>query len=459
MLAIDWPLADPMEDCGRLETMIRPGIAGSRRLRGGAATLAILCVACAVAACSGAGATSSLTRGSSPRSTGSTFGLTDTPVPTETSSPSETPVSPFTQTGQLGVARYGHTATLLKDGRVLIVGGVSPTSSTALVPSDGGVSTVIYQSLASAELYDPATGEFSFTGSMSVGRVGHTATLLPDGRVLIAGGSSQYVPTRLTFEYLATAELYDPVTGTFSMTGSMAVVRGGHSATLLPGGRVLIAGGDGGGSEWSVASAELYDPTSGTFSQTGSMTVARVRQPATLLTDGRVLIAGGMVDARGVSAPELASAELYNPKTGKFTSTGSMADSRMAPTATLLADGRVLLAGGWGGLGEVLSSAELYDPKTGAFTSTGSMAPKADYTATLLPSGLVLVVGGGNAAQTYDPGTGVFTQVPGVSDLARGGSANVPLSGTATLLSDGRVLFVGGGDGNNVFASAELHQP
>ena len=419
--------------------MIRPGIAHSlSRLRGGAATLAILCVACIVVACSGAGAASSPTRGSSPRSTESTPELTATPALAATSGPSATPVSPFTPTGQLGVARSRYTATLLKDGRVLIVGGLGPATSTDPVPSDGGVSTMTSMSLASAELYDPATGEFGPTGSMSVGRADHTATPLPDGRVLIAGGSTQYVPTRLTSEYVATAELYNPVTGTFSMTGSMAVARGGHSATLLPGGRVLIAGGDVSGSGWSLASAELYDPATGTFSPTGSMTVARVRQPATLLKDGRVLIAGGMVDARGVSMPELASAELYNPKTGSFTSTGSMSVSRMWHTATLLPDGRVLLAGGWG-----RSSAELYDPKTGACTSTGSMAaPSAGDTATLLPSGLTLVVGGGGA-QTYDPATGEFAQIPGVSIVPE----------TATLLFDGRVLLV-----SDDF-SAELYLP
>ena len=183
------------------------------------------------------------------------------------------------------------TATLLPGGRVLIAGGGHRYGSFGMTPSLG--------MLDSAELYDPAAGTFSPTGSMAAVRGWHTATLLPDGRVLIAGGS-----------YEAPAELYDPQTGTFSPTGSMEVDREAATATLLPDGRVLIAGGS------YEATAELYDPQTGTFSPTGSMTMTAFRSnaTATMLPDGRVLIAGGIgVIAGTLDGTTLASAEMYGP--------------------------------------------------------------------------------------------------------------------------------------------------
>jgi hypothetical protein len=339
----------------------------------------------------------------------------------------------FSPTGSMATAREGQTATLLSDGRVLIVGG-----------KDGSAGV-----LATAELYDPKSGTFSPTGSMGADRLFQTATLLSDGRVLLVGEwSGTGVP-------LALAELYDPKTGTFSttgaMTGAMAAALSDQTATLLSDGRVLVVGGRD--SAGAFATAELYDPKSGTFSPTGSMGADRLFQTATLLSDGRVLIAGGQGNYGG-----LASAEVYDPKSGTFSTTGSMAAALSDQTATLLSDGRVLVVGGWDSAG-VFATAELYDPKSGTFNPTGSMGvARESQTATLLSDGRVLVVGGRGSsagvlatAELYDPKSGTFSPTGSMAD-ARYGQ-------TATLLADGRILIAGGGNGSTALASAEIYTP
>jgi hypothetical protein len=288
----------------------------------------------------------------------------------------------FSPTGSMNAPRRGGTATLLSDGRVLVSG----IAKAKQVP---GIDT-------SVDLFDPATGTFTPTGPMITARLYATATLLPDGRVLVAGGENDSGS-------LASAELYDSATGKFSPTGSM-VTAGGGTATLLPDGRVLIAGGfDDSG---PVASAELYDPKTGKFSPTGSMTTVRDGgYTATLLSDGRVLIAGGSHGSCGPGeCPGIASAEVYDPKTGRFSPTGSMTGSRWLGTATLLPDGQVLITGGNPGSGD-LASAELFDPATGKFSPTGSMvAGRSAHTATLLPDGRVLIAGGNTAtAELFQP--------------------------------------------------------
>jgi hypothetical protein len=313
----------------------------------------------------------------------------------------------FAATGPMTMARGFDTATRLSDGRVLVAGGNPGNWDFA-----GSL-------IASTEVYDPTTGTFRPTGSMTTARDVHTATLLLDGRVLITGGDDKFLHP------LATAELYDPTTGKFTPTGSMTMARDFHVATLLADGRVLVTGGSPVGMNSTaghfLTSAEIYDPTSGTFSPTGPMTTERASHTATLLPDGRVLITGGALstasEARTVS---LASAELYDPKTGKFSATGSMTVARTFQEATMLADGRVLVTGGsadgWSYADRYLAEAEIYEPKAGTFTATGSMADGlVAQTATLLPDGRVLIAGGHDrlgdvaTAELYDPESGTFS--------------------------------------------------
>jgi uncharacterized protein DUF1566/galactose oxidase-like protein/Kelch motif protein len=341
--------------------------------------------------------------------------------------------APFTMTGPLGTARAFHTATLLQSGKVLVAGGFSDSSE-----------------IAATELYDPASGTWSTGAALKAARYYHTATLLANGKVLITGGTSGA-------GYLSTAEIYDPAAGTTTVTGNMTTPRYYHTATLLNNGMVLIAGGSSYSTE--LATAELYDPTAGTFTATGNLTSARTRHVATLLADGTVLITGGASNGAALN-----SVMVFNPATGTFLSVvrlkviQTMTASRIMHTATLLPNGKVLIAGGYNGSGSV-ATAEIFDPaasKFTPFTTTGSMSSARGYhTATLLPNGKVLITGGGNnagalsGAELYDPAAGTFNAASGMMNAAR-------YYHTATLLSSGNVLLVGGYDGVSVLSSAEI---
>ena len=310
---------------------------------------------------------------------------------------------------------------------------------------------------ATAELYDPITGTYTPTGGdMGAKRYQHKATLLPNGKVLIAGGYDDTLPGGP--DSLASAELYDPATGAFTATSSMSVERFRPTATLLPNGKVLIAGGahyTGGGAGVALNSGEVYEPATGSFTLVGNtMSNLRDGATATLLPNGKVLMTGG---PQGVS-----SADLYDPATNSFAQTGSMTIDRAIHTATLLANGQGANNGRTKAQCRTftLTSAEIYDPATGLFTATGNMIEaRQRHAATLLPNGTVMVTGGIGlqspaspmAGEIYDPVTGLFRASDDMD------SPRVFVN-SSTLLPNGRVLIAGGNNANSNL-STELFYP
>jgi hypothetical protein len=344
----------------------------------------------------------------------------------------------FVTTGSMNLARFAHTATLLPNDLVLVAGGFNPTAL----------------SLSNSDLYTqsnvPADGTWSNSGSLNRARDYHTATLLPNDSVLVAGGVDTTSGEGATLQY---AELYSPSNGVWTDTGSMHTDRAWHTATLLPNGLVLVAGGDS-FSSGVLSSAELYNPAAGTWAITGSLNTGRENHTATLLPNGFVLVSGGS----NTSGSVLASAELYNPAAGTWAYTGSLNTNRAWHTATLLPNGLVLVAGGANGSGSVIPGAELYYPATGGWTNTGSLNDaRYWHTSTLLPTGFVLVAGGIDVngptamAELYNPAAGTW---------ATTGSLNAQRElHTATLLPSGFVLVAGGDNDNGPTAVAELFWP
>jgi N-acetylneuraminic acid mutarotase len=329
---------------------------------------------------------------------------------------------------------------LLPDGQVLIAGGSSTLTNTP-----------------TAELYNSATETWTPTGNLNDGRVGHTATLLANGQVLVAGGNGNN-DSSVT---LATIELYNPLSGTWIFTGPMIQAREGHTATLLPNGQVLLAGGvTGTPSLTYLPIAEIYDPVSRSDTPTGTMSTPRTGDSATLLPNGKVLVTGGRGNATGFSTN---SAEVFDISTGLWSVTNALSVARFSHTATLMANGKILVTGGSADVSYIgLSDTEIYDPTiaptTGTWTNTGAMNLARDnFTMTLLPNGLVLVAGGENSgpnysnAELYDPITGTWT-ITGSMNYAR-------YSHTATLLPNGKVLVTGGGGSVLGMPYTELYDP
>jgi hypothetical protein len=346
----------------------------------------------------------------------------------------------FTATGNLITARTYHSATLLPTGKVLIAGGEAIcdfASGAGCIPAPF------------AELYDPVAGVFTATGGMTT-IYPRGGVLLPDGRVLFAGGTTNVTGSPATLEF------YDPSTGNFNIAGSLATLTGVNSATLLNDGRVLLVGQIG--IQPAVPSAELYDPNAATFSPVANWPSGYLGPPELKLPDGRVLL----------QYPD-DYAQLFNPTAGTFSVTDGLAPFAVQPHATLLRNGKILFTGGSAdkSFPADVNLASLFDPVTGLFGGTGMMQVGRDgHTATLLPDGTVLVAGGSQneniaspalpSAELYDPSAGRFTAAANMT-TARAGHA-------ATLLNNGQVLITGGsafGSSSSIGAvsGAELYTP
>ncbi len=336
----------------------------------------------------------------------------------------------WTPTGSLTTARKNHTATLLPNGKVLVVGGYNGSY------------------LASAELYDPATGTWISVHSLTTARENHTATLLPNGQLLVVGGSNG--------SYLASTELYDPATNTWTTSDSLPIARSAHTATLLPSpspGRVLVVGGYNGS---YLANAFLYDLSLGLWNGSVVPGTARSAHTATLLpSNEEALVVGGR--STGNSSP-VPAAELYQDSYATFSPAGYLSYPPLSShTATLLPNGQVLVAGGY----PDVPLAWLFDRGEKSWTLTGYLATaRQAHTAILLPNGKVLVAGGDNAnsgtlanAEIYDPATGTWTSARSLTTARE--------NHTATLLPNGKVLVAGGYDTSSgkYLASAEIYDP
>ena len=338
------------------------------------------------------------------------------------------PADAWTEAAGLAVGRRDHTATLLADGEVLVVGGATTLNSDPT---------------ASAELYQPSTRAWIPGPPAPDAFIGHTATLLGDGRVLAVGGWS------------SGADVYDPVARSWRAGNPPLATLIGHTATLLRDGRVLVAGGKG-----AIASAELYDPATGAWQLTGTMVEGRTHHTATLLPDGRVLVVGG----NGVFS-ELANAELYDPLSGTWSMAAAPPRTLLGHTATLLVDGTVLVTGGWhSDNGRIERSAMIYDPATDAWAPAPDLLEaRGGHTATLLADGRVLVAGGFSdgskdcgeilaTAELYDPVLGSWSRAQPM--------ASERYAQVATPLADGTVLVTGGSDSGcmvDPLGSAELY--
>ena len=321
----------------------------------------------------------------------------------------------WTLTGQMANSEQNATATLLQNGKVLVSGG-----------DWGGLAVIMNK----AEIFDPATNSWTATPNLRANRMGHSGTLLPNGKVLIAGGMN-YVSPNLVI--LKSTELYDPNTNTFTAAAPMVTARQAHTATLLPNGKVLVTGGLALyyvrlGYVICTSSAEIYDPASATWSSAGTMSVPRCGHTATLLPNGKVMVAGGANYRTYFN-----SAEVYDPATNKWSVTGSMARTRYGHSAALLQNGKVLVTG-------PDPSTEIYNPSTGTWSLTASTSAYHSYVPIVtLASGKVLVAGGNSngTSELYDPFKAAWVPTGSLNHPARINFPVTLLSNGKVLVSGG----------------------
>ena len=344
---------------------------------------------------------------------------------------------PWSLTGSLATGRTLPTLTVLTNGSVLAVGGQ--------------VLGAPFATIRTSELYDPAAGTWAATGSLTTSRANHIAIRLQNGKVLVAGGYTLQPSTRL-----ASAELYDPATGTWSETGNMLEARDIAAAALLPDGRVLVTGGSATGTNLdALATTEIYSPATGIWSRAATMSVARGGHTATVLSNGTVVVVGG---ASGTySAPNLhTSAEVFDPAAGTWTATASVSLGRGFHRSVALGNGRLLMTGGSNFVSSVFATTDVYDAATGLWTAAAPLVTgRISHSATVLPNGNVLIAGGGasgvlGSAELFDVSGGRW--IPA-------GDMRIPRSNhAAALLLNGKVL-VAGGQGVGASTTAEIYDP
>ena len=347
----------------------------------------------------------------------------------------------FDSLGSMLQSRVNHSATLLQDGRVLVVGGM-----------DEG-----FNPLRSTEVFEPETNLWSEAGEMREARTEHSATLLKDGRVMVTGGMNEKL------QLIGSTEIFDPKTGKWSVHESMRTIRRGHFTLSLPDGRVAVVGGVGqtlGGlgilaniaAVGALLSTEIYDPNTDTWSRADDMLEGHSGGHAVVLKDGRVLIAGGHNQSEG-----LAASEIFDPSSNEWMRTSSMVRKTFANTASVLQDGTVLFTGGFGmsrSKGGITPGSEVFDPKTNEWRKApDTVHGRMGHTNTLLPDGRVITIGGStasgpvNSVEYMEPETWLWSEISPMS-VERS-------QHTATLLNDGRILVAGG----SIEKTAELYDP